>query len=117
MIVLRSFVRFYSHTSITSLLLHVICRSPRRMTICGPSLTATVARFGAQTCLCMCLCRRDSRSGAQELEIVLGQEHISFTTAKIGSLVDVNDSKYAIVRRLIACFVCNQLFVCVRVQP
>lgn len=31
----------------------------------------------------------------QELEILLGNEHISFTTSKIGSLVDVNSSKYA----------------------
>lgn len=31
---------------------------------------------------------------AQELEVVLGDEHISFTTAKIGSLVDVEESKY-----------------------
>ncbi|KAI9330943.1 hypothetical protein BDR26DRAFT_870757 [Obelidium mucronatum] len=31
--------------------------------------------------------------GRQELEIVLGSEHISFTTSKIGSLIDVNDSK------------------------
>ncbi len=29
-------------------------------------------------------------TGRQELEIVLGQSHISFTTNKIGSLVDVN---------------------------
>lgn len=29
----------------------------------------------------------------QELEIVIGDEHISFTTSKIGSLVDVNQSK------------------------
>eukprot|EP00042_Codosiga_hollandica_P010285 m.23014 g.23014 ORF g.23014 m.23014 type:complete len:154 (+) comp34543_c0_seq1:160-621(+) len=33
------------------------------------------------------------RNGRQELEIVLGKEHISFSTSKIGSLVDVNDSK------------------------
>lgn len=33
------------------------------------------------------------RVGRQELEIVLGNEHISFTTSKIGSLVDVNNSK------------------------
>ena len=33
------------------------------------------------------------RVGRQELEIVIGDEHISFTTAKIGSLVDVNASK------------------------
>jgi hypothetical protein len=31
--------------------------------------------------------------GRQELEIVMGNEHISFTTSKIGSLVDVQTSK------------------------
>lgn len=33
------------------------------------------------------------RGGRQELEIVRGNEHISFTTAKIGSLLDVQESK------------------------
>eukprot|EP00052_Salpingoeca_macrocollata_P018858 m.155398 g.155398 ORF g.155398 m.155398 type:complete len:149 (+) comp20807_c5_seq1:67-513(+) len=33
------------------------------------------------------------RVGRQELEIVCGDEHISFATSKIGSLVDVNESK------------------------
>lgn len=33
------------------------------------------------------------RVGRQELEIVVGDEHISFTTSKIGSLIDVNQSK------------------------
>ncbi|KAJ3110060.1 hypothetical protein HDU96_006950, partial [Phlyctochytrium bullatum] len=33
------------------------------------------------------------RVGRQELEIVMGNEHISFTTAKIGSLMDVTASK------------------------
>ncbi|RLN54090.1 hypothetical protein BBJ28_00023500, partial [Nothophytophthora sp. Chile5] len=33
------------------------------------------------------------RVGRQELEVVLGDEHISFTCAKIGSLLDVQDSK------------------------
>merc|ERR1712165_627639 len=33
------------------------------------------------------------RIGRQELEIVMGDEHISFTTSKIGSLIDVNNSK------------------------
>lgn len=33
------------------------------------------------------------RVGRQELEIVLGDEHISFTTSKIGSLADVNACK------------------------
>nr|KAJ3422615.1 hypothetical protein HK105_007296 [Polyrhizophydium stewartii] len=34
-----------------------------------------------------------NRVGRQELEIVLGDEHISFTTSKIGSLVDVQKSQ------------------------
>ena len=33
------------------------------------------------------------RAGTQELEIVLGDDHISLTTAKIGSLLDVQSSK------------------------
>ncbi|KAI9104506.1 Mago nashi protein [Phlyctochytrium arcticum] len=33
------------------------------------------------------------RVGRQELEIVSGKEHISFTTAKIGSLADVQNSQ------------------------
>ncbi|XP_078518264.1 protein mago nashi homolog isoform X1 [Lissotriton helveticus] len=33
------------------------------------------------------------RVGRQELEIVIGDEHISFTTSNIGSLIDVNQSK------------------------
>jgi protein mago nashi len=33
------------------------------------------------------------RVGRQELEIVMGNEHISFTTSKIGSLVDVHSSQ------------------------
>lgn len=33
------------------------------------------------------------RVGRQELEVVIGQQHISFTTSKIGSLLDVNQSK------------------------
>uniref|UniRef100_A0A8C0GPS8 Uncharacterized protein n=1 Tax=Chelonoidis abingdonii TaxID=106734 RepID=A0A8C0GPS8_CHEAB len=32
-------------------------------------------------------------AGQQELEIVIGDEHISFTTSKIRSLIDVNQSK------------------------
>ena len=31
--------------------------------------------------------------GSQELEIVCGEDHASFTTAKIGSLLDVQSSK------------------------
>jgi len=33
------------------------------------------------------------RVGRQELEILIGNHHISFTTSKIGSLIDVNQSK------------------------
>jgi len=33
------------------------------------------------------------RVGRQELEIVYGKEHISFATSKIGSLVEVQESK------------------------
>jgi len=33
------------------------------------------------------------RIGRQELEVVLGEEHVSFTTAKIGSLLDVQSSQ------------------------
>ena len=33
------------------------------------------------------------RNGRQEFEVVMGNTHISFATAKIGSLLDVQDSK------------------------
>lgn len=33
------------------------------------------------------------RVGRQELEIVMGGEHVSFTAAKVGSLLDVQSSK------------------------
>ncbi|XP_037001342.2 protein mago nashi homolog 2-like [Artibeus jamaicensis] len=33
------------------------------------------------------------RGGQRELEIVTGDEHISFTTSKTGSLIDVNQPK------------------------
>jgi len=33
-----------------------------------------------------------NKNGKQELEIVIGKEHISFTTSKIGSLLDVQQS-------------------------
>ena len=33
------------------------------------------------------------RVGRQELEIVMGDEHISFSTSKIGSIFYVNQSK------------------------
>ena len=31
--------------------------------------------------------------GRQELEIIMGEEHIRFTTSKLGSLLDVQDSQ------------------------
>jgi len=31
------------------------------------------------------------RVGRQELEILIGDEHLSFTTSKIGSLIEVQD--------------------------
>eukprot|EP01128_Nolandella_sp_AFSM9_P002018 TRINITY_DN12410_c0_g1_i1.p1 TRINITY_DN12410_c0_g1~~TRINITY_DN12410_c0_g1_i1.p1 ORF type:complete len:175 (-),score=56.13 TRINITY_DN12410_c0_g1_i1:48-518(-) len=34
-----------------------------------------------------------NRDGSQEIEIVLDNEHISFTTSKIGSLIEVTESK------------------------
>ncbi|XP_058287198.1 protein mago nashi homolog [Hylobates moloch] len=34
-----------------------------------------------------------NRVGWQKLEIIIGDEHISFTTSKIGSLIDVSQSK------------------------
>uniref|UniRef100_A0A670KCN4 Uncharacterized protein n=1 Tax=Podarcis muralis TaxID=64176 RepID=A0A670KCN4_PODMU len=39
------------------------------------------------------LCPPPDRVGRLELEIVTGGEHISFTGSKIGSLIDVNQSK------------------------
>ena len=33
------------------------------------------------------------RVGRQELEIVSGDQHISFTTTKIGSLIDIKSSR------------------------
>ncbi|KAJ4784553.1 Protein mago nashi [Rhynchospora pubera] len=59
------------------------------------------------------------RVGRQELEIVMGNEHISFTTSKIGSLVDVQTSKdpeglrifYYLVQDLVIFAECFQLFL------
>lgn len=38
----------------------------------------------------------------QELEIVMGDEHISFTTTKIGSLLDCKNSRYEVLLRVTA---------------
>ena len=62
--------------------------------------------------------------GRQELEIVMGNEHISFTTSKIGSLVDVQSSKdpeglrifYYLVQDL-KCFVFSLISLHFKIKP
>eukprot|EP00916_Digyalum_oweni_P021628 GHVL01035885.1.p1 GENE.GHVL01035885.1~~GHVL01035885.1.p1 ORF type:complete len:148 (-),score=12.83 GHVL01035885.1:77-520(-) len=64
------------------------------------------------------------RVGRQELEVVLGKEHISFTTSKIGSLADVQSSKdpeglrvfYYVVQDL-KCFVFSLIGLHFRIKP
>ena len=64
------------------------------------------------------------RIGSQELEIVLGNEHTSFTTAKIGSLLDVQSSKdpeglrgfYYLVQDL-KCFVFSLISLHMKIKP
>jgi len=64
------------------------------------------------------------RIGRQELEIVMGDEHISFTTAKIGSLIDVNNAKdseglkcfYYLVQDL-KCFVFSLIGLHFKIKP
>merc|ERR1712139_130445 len=62
--------------------------------------------------------------GRQELEIVMGDEHISFTTSKIGSLLDVQESKdpeglrvfYYLVQD-IKCFVFSLINLHFKIKP
>ena len=62
--------------------------------------------------------------GRQELEIKIGDEHISFTCTKIGSLLDVQDSKdpeglrifYYLVQDL-KCFVFSLITLHFRIKP
>jgi len=64
------------------------------------------------------------RVGRQELEIVIGEDHISFTTSKLGSLVDVNASKdpeglrcfYYLVQDL-KCFVFSLIALHFKIKP
>ncbi|CAN4085320.1 unnamed protein product [Withania somnifera] len=64
------------------------------------------------------------RVGRQELEIVMGNEHISFTTSKIGSLMDVQTSKdpeglrifYYLVQDL-KCFVFSLISLHFKIKP
>jgi protein mago nashi len=62
--------------------------------------------------------------GRQELEIVMGDEHISFSTAKIGSLLDVQSSTdpeglrtfYYLVQDL-KCFVFSAMNLHFKIKP
>jgi len=62
--------------------------------------------------------------GRQELEVVCGDQHISFVTAKIGSLVEVEDSKdpdglklfYFLVQDL-RCFVFSLIGLHFKIKP
>jgi protein mago nashi len=64
------------------------------------------------------------RVGRQELEIVMGNDHISFTTSKIGSLLDVQSSKdpeglrifYYLVQDL-KCFVFSLIGLHFKIKP
>ena len=65
-----------------------------------------------------------NREGRQEFEVVLGGQHISFATAKIGSLLDVQESKdpeglrlfYYMVQDL-KCFVFSLIGLHFRIKP
>ena len=64
------------------------------------------------------------RIGRQELEVVLGNEHISFATTKIGSLLEVQQSKdpeglrvfYYLVQDL-KCLVFSLVSLHFKIQP
>eukprot|EP00005_Dracoamoeba_jomungandri_P005109 CAMPEP_0174260170 /NCGR_PEP_ID=MMETSP0439-20130205/9133_1 /TAXON_ID=0 /ORGANISM="Stereomyxa ramosa, Strain Chinc5" /LENGTH=148 /DNA_ID=CAMNT_0015344359 /DNA_START=20 /DNA_END=466 /DNA_ORIENTATION=- len=64
------------------------------------------------------------RVGKQELEVVLGKDHISFTTSKIGSMLDVQGSKdpeglrifYYLVQDL-KCFVFALISLHFKIKP
>ncbi|KAG7228944.1 hypothetical protein INR49_008722 [Caranx melampygus] len=60
------------------------------------------------------------RVGRQELEIVIGDEHISFTTSKIGSLIDVNQSKLRVFYYLVQdlkCLVFSLMGLHFKIKP
>lgn len=58
------------------------------------------------------------RVGRQELEIVMGNEHISFTTSKIGSLMDVQTSNDPEGLRIFYYLVqvCNEFLLLIQAQ-
>ncbi|CAN6196338.1 unnamed protein product [Urochloa humidicola] len=67
---------------------------------------------------------RPNHIGRQELEIIMDNEHISFTTSKIGSLMDVQKSKdpdglrmfYYLVQDL-KCFVFSLISLHFKIKP
>lgn len=99
----------------------------RKEVQCGPSVLAELKRVIQDSEV---LKEDDSqwpapdRVGRQELEIVCGNEHISFVTSKIGSLVDVEDSKdpeglkifYFLVQDL-RCFVFSLIGLHFKIKP
>lgn len=66
----------------------------------------------------------ENREGRQELEIMVGDEHVSFRTAKIGSLADVSHSQdqnglrcfYYLVQDL-KCFVFSLIGLHYKIKP
>uniref|UniRef100_A0A2I3SHN8 Uncharacterized protein n=2 Tax=Pan TaxID=9596 RepID=A0A2I3SHN8_PANTR len=54
-----------------------------------------------------------NRVGRQELEIIIGDEHISFTTSKIGSLIDY----FIILSRTLKCLVFSLTGLHFKIKP
>lgn len=70
------------------------CRGPHFSTFYQPVISFSHSRT-RHRCPQHWHCSKSTLSEfSQELEIVIGDEHISFTTSKIGSLIDVNQSKW-----------------------
>ena len=99
----------------------------RKQAFVSPSVLAELRRVIAESDIT----REDDknwpagdRNGRQELEVVCGNEHISFTTNKIGSLKDVENSKdpeglrifYYLVQDL-KCFVFSLIGMHFRIKP
>jgi protein mago nashi len=65
-----------------------------------------------------------TRDGRQELEVKMGKEHISFTSAKIGSLLNVQDSEdpegyrafYYLIQDL-KCFILSLISLHFKIKP
>ncbi|KAE9465052.1 hypothetical protein C3L33_03039, partial [Rhododendron williamsianum] len=79
---------------------------PPSASAAASSPTASLQVYLVVSCLRSGIMKEDDnnwpepdRVGRQELEIVMGNEHISFTTSKIGSLIDVQ-SRFEVFRVL-----------------